>query len=177
MLDLTTKALPNTVTVAGKAFLINTDFRIWLRFEREIKLMPFIDTSYIFPEDKPQYVSIPELLEFARPKSELPRKMRNQSDEIALDFDIDSDLIFAAFMECYGIDLTEADMHWHKFLALVKGISDSCRLGKIMSYRVYEKQTDKSDPYEELQRAWRINPPYTFEEMQEIAKLTKAFEV
>lgn len=179
MLDLTQKALPNTVTVGGRAFPINTDFRTWLRFEREMKSANredfTFDASFIFPDEKPSFVPIPELLAFARPQNELPRRMPHQSDEIVLDYDLDSDLIYAAFRECYGIDLFKEDMHWHIFLALLRGISESCRLSKVMGYRVYEKRTDKTDPYEELQRAWRIMPEYTEEEMEQIAELENAF--
>ena len=39
MIDLTKKALPNTVTVDGTAFSIYTDFRLWMRFEIEAERM------------------------------------------------------------------------------------------------------------------------------------------
>ena len=36
MIDLTRKGLPDHVIVAGKSFLLNTDFREWLKFSKEI---------------------------------------------------------------------------------------------------------------------------------------------
>lgn len=33
MIDLTKKALPNTITVDGRAYSIYTDFRVWMQFE------------------------------------------------------------------------------------------------------------------------------------------------
>lgn len=53
MIDLTKKALPNTVTVDGKAYSIYTDFRVWIRFLEEAKKMTpkGIDVSYLFKND------------------------------------------------------------------------------------------------------------------------------
>lgn len=167
MLDLKTKALPNTVTVAGKAFLINTDFRVWLQFEKDVTTKKQFDAKYIFKDEYPEFVPIPELIKFARPPRLLPRAIGPGTDEIALDFEIDSDLIYAAFLETYNIDLLQADLHWHVFLALLNGISEETKLAKVMSYRLYQKPRPKHDPYEELKRAWRIEPPETDEQKQE----------
>lgn len=176
MLDLTCRALPNTVRVGGKAFLINTDYRIWVRFYRDIKTGQNFDASYIFPEDRPERLNIIELLDFARPKTMLPRQTR-RSDVIALDYDIDSDYIYAAFLQQYGIDLIDIEyLHWHKFMAMIYGLSDDTKLAKIMGYRCYEKSTNKNrDPYEELRRAWEIEPPQTAEEKADVEELLSAF--
>lgn len=50
-----------------------------------------------------------------KPDSEL-------TEDIPYDFEEDSGFIYAAFMQQYGIDLTEVDMHWFKFLALFKAL-------------------------------------------------------
>lgn len=158
MLDLTKKDLPDSVMVDGRSYFIKTDFRIWIQFERDFKTQKNFNCTYIFVDDFPPYVDITALLEFARPKKELPRPIRH-SDVISLDFDIDADYIYAAFMEQYGIDLFEVDLHWHKFLALLNGLNEEVTLSKIMSYRNYRKNTSKRDPYEELKKAWEIIPP------------------
>ena len=49
MIDLTKKALPNTVMVGGRAYSIYTDFRVWMRFEiavSKLKRGEKIDISY-----------------------------------------------------------------------------------------------------------------------------------
>lgn len=179
MIDLTKRALPDTVTVDGKAYSINTDFRCWLQFERDYKTSlatgePF-RTRYLFPEEEPQGDVSQPLIAFARPKNELPRPIGRQSDEIALDFDIDSDLIYSAFLETYGIDLLKAEMHYYIFLALLRGISENTKLAKVMSYRLYEKNESKHDYKEDLKRAWRIEPPRTAQEQADIDELERLF--
>ena len=121
MIDLTEKRLPNVIEINGSLYSIETDFRLWMRFEIEVgKLKPgeTMDVSYLFVEEMPACVSLNDLMGFARPKRVLPRSNGRNSDVIALDYELDSDLIVAAFLGQYGIDLTEVDnLHWHKFLA------------------------------------------------------------
>lgn len=157
MIDLTRKALPNTVTVDGKAFSINTDFRVWIRFEIDLaKRAQPIEVGYIFRSEIPKACSIEELLEFARPRDELPRIIGHGSGDPVIDYEYDSDYIYAAFRGQYGIDLLTEDMHWHVFLALIKGLNDSTRMREIMGYRSYSKDTKNVDQYERLKMAWRI---------------------
>lgn len=179
MIDLTAKSLPNTVRVGGRDFLINTDFRVWMRFEISLsKMKPndYVDVSYLFADEHPKYCNIPALLEFARPHNELPRAI-SHSKVIAYDFELDSDLIYAAFWGQYGIDLmTIEDLHWHKFLALFNGLNDSTKMKEVMQYRCYEKNSDKKkDIYEELRRAWEIERK-TLEEQKEIEEFSSLFE-
>lgn len=178
MIDLTKKALPNTVMVGGRAYSIYTDFRLWMRFEIAVSKLrrgETIDISYLFKNDMPSYCDLTELFVFSRPHSPLPRLV-SHSDVIALDYELDSDLIYAAFLEQYGIDLCEVDLHWHKFLALLGGLNDSTKLRKVMGYRCYERSDDKKDPYEELRRAWEIEPPMSEEEQAEIEEFSNLFK-
>lgn len=176
MLDLTAKALPNTVEVDGEAFFIKTDYRVWIRFLRDAKTGQPFDVSYIFENEMPSYISVESLLWFAKPSKELPRPIRH-SNAIALDYDLDADLIYSAFMEQYGIDLLDIEyLHWWKFIALLSGINEETKLGKVMGYRCYEKDNSKKDPYEELRKAWEIEPPMTQEEKEDAEELLRAFE-
>ena len=180
MIDLTKKALPNTVMVGGKAYSIYTDFRLWMRFEIAVSKLKFgekIDISYLFKNDRPDYCDLRELFVFSRPKFLLPRQI-SHSNVIAIDYEIDSDLIYSAFLGQYGIDLCEVEeLHWHKFLALIRGLNESTKLREVMGYRCYEKSTDKNkDVYEELRRAWEIEPPISFEEQAELDEFSNLFK-
>ncbi len=178
MMDLTKKSLPNTVRVGGRDFSIYTDFRLWMKFEiavSKLKRGEKIDVKYLFKNEYPKCCNLRELFVFSRPSSPLPRQMLH-SNVIALDYELDADLIYSAFLGQYGVDLMEVEeLHWHKFLALLKGLNESTKLREVMGYRCYEKNTDKDkDMYEELKRAWEII--YISEEEQaEIDKFSSLF--
>lgn len=178
MIDLTTKrGLPNVVWIDGCPYSIYTDFRLWMRFEIELeKLQPGfgLNVSYLFKNDKPPCCDITDLLTFCRPQSELPRNS-GHSNAVVLDYELDSDYIYAAFMSKYGIDLCDIEeLHWHKFLALFKGLKDE-KICDIMSYRCYEPSEEKKDVYAELKRAWEIER-ITPEQQAEIEKFSSYFD-
>lgn len=177
MIDLTKKGLPNAAWINGIPYSIYTDFRLWMRFEIEaskIKQGQNIDVSYLFKNDMPSHCDLSELFAFSRPVSVLPR-IGKHSDDIALDYEIDADYIYSAFMSQYNIDLIEVEeLHWHKFLALLKGLKEDEVISKIMSYRCYEKSDEKKNIYEELKYAWRIER-ISEEEQAEIDKFSNMF--
>lgn len=179
MMDLTQRALPNTVMVGGRAYSIYTDFRVWMRFEiavSKLKRGETIDIAYLFKNEHPAYCNLKELFTFSRPESPLPRSI-SHSNVIALDYELDADLIYAAFLGQYGIDLVEVEhLHWHKFLALLSGLNDSTRLREVMGYRCYERSNDKDrDIYEEMRRAWEIER-LSEEEQAEIDSFSSYFD-
>lgn len=172
------KALPNTVICNGKAFSVYTDFRVWMRFEIELihwKEGQEFRIDYLFKNDVPTSVDINDLLAFSRPPHELPRKI-NDSDAIIIDWEIDAELIYAAILGQYGIDLFEVqNLHWHKFLAMINGLNESTKLREVMQYRSYVKETGKNvDQYERLRAAWEIQR-LSQEEEEELDEFSKVF--
>lgn len=57
-----------------------------------------------------------------------------------LDFDCDSEYIYASFMLDYGIDLTESygKLSWKKFIALFEGLSERTKIREVMRIRSME---------------------------------------
>ena len=115
----------------------------------------FIALRLVFGDNVPEDINAAKdfLLWFYRggvPLSETEEKDENSDAEPYLesrrvyDFEYDSDYIFAAFMEQYGIDLSEARMHWWKFRALFRGLHD-CKITEIMGYRGAEITDDMPD--------------------------------
>lgn len=178
MMDLTKKGLPNVVVINGSPYSIYTDFRLWMRFEIEVGKLRAgenLDVSYLFKNKMPSYCDLRDLFAFSRPVSELPRQ-RKHSDVIALDYEIDAEYIYSAFLGQYGIDLVDIEeLHWHKFLALLKGLKEDEMLTKIMTYRCYEKSDEKKDIYEELRFAWQIER-ITDEDQAEREKFSSMFD-
>jgi len=103
-----------------------------------------------------------ELQKFYLNEQPLPRPGK-QSKVRGMDWLIDSEYIYAAFMQQYGIDLIAADLHWHSFLALFNGLMET-RLNEIMSTRYYIRPVKGAkDPMEEVYRekeelreAWKL---------------------
>ena len=172
------KALPNTVICNGRAFSVYTDYRIWMRFEIQLvnwKEGDSFPIEYLFKNDIPTSVDIADLLAFSRPYSELPRKMTDD-DVTVIDWEIDAELIYAAILGQYGIDLFDVkELHWHKFLAMIKGLNETTKLREVMQYRAYKREDSKNtDQYERLRSAWEIRK-LSAEEEQELEEFSKIF--
>ncbi len=162
MIDLIQKALPDTVEVGGEAFSIHTDFHTWMRFVVEFEYWDKkgeLDISYLFKNAVPAFRhqhDYNSIMQFAYPINIVPKG--DSSGKKILDYVVDSDYIYAAFYQQYGIDLMESDMHWHKFRALLNGICEGTKLHEIMGYRSYtgEKIKNQDDLYRRLRNSWEL---------------------
>ncbi len=52
-----------------------------------------------------------------------------------LSFEQDAEFIHADFLTAYGIDLAETELHWWKFLSLMKALPENTTMPKRMYYR------------------------------------------
>ena len=152
MIDLKKARLPESVEVDGSLYPINTSFKYFLRFvellaNKDIKPQDF---DFMYKSKKPQdrEKGLIALIQFSNPPQVIPRTDRSEesNSDKAVDYAIDADYIFAAFMERYGIDLTTSDMHWYKFQALFRGLHDT-KLNEIIGYRLWENTSGKRDEY------------------------------
>ena len=142
--------LPCTIEVCGKKYHINTDFRIWMRFEEllfEKNQSEAIAKAIVLcmKPDVPLKNELPPSLKetvkalcdfyFCRDKSEnTPRATCGKTKRI-YSFKHDSELIYAAFLQQYGIDLTSCNMHWWKFRALFSALSGDVKICSVMRIR------------------------------------------
>lgn len=163
MLDLFKVELPDAINVSGNLYKIKTDYKYWIRFSQCLKTGE--EFSFIFIDTPPveKFDEVTEqLMMFYNPKEELPRPVGKQSNEITLDYDIDADYIYSAFMEQYKIDLMDSKlkMHWWKFSALLKGLHNT-KLNEIMSYRCYDPndKTSYEQSMRDMKNQWRIPQP------------------
>ena len=178
MIDLSKKIdLPDSITVSGKSFRINTDYQFFVLFSSMCKhAHKYDEYNFLYrgaiPEDKE--AGFNGLLKFAKPARELPRDIGDEPDEILLDYEKDADLIYAAFWQQYGIDLKGKNLHlhWYKFLALLYGLKDT-KLNKIMEFRSYVPAETDGKEYKKFmlqQKAmWHIEKELSDEEKAAIA--------
>lgn len=151
--------MPQKYYRRGKYYAFHTDFREWLRFEALLTdgdvpqaYLAAIAIQLIYPEAAPPAkYAMRFLLWFYRCGEPLPINKNNggsgglTESRRAYDYEFDSDYIYAAFMEQYGIDLVDIPyFHWWKFRALFRGLHDT-RINKIMETRVTEITDDMSD--------------------------------
>lgn len=105
-MNLLYDALPDTVTVDGKAYRIYTDFRDWLRF-------------YDMQEDD----SISR-------RDKLLLMLEWYMDKPPAAY------VYAAFLSVYHMDLQQVEqMHWHLFLGLFDALPDETPIKQRMGYR------------------------------------------
>jgi len=61
---------------------------------------------------------------------------RREKKEPVLDFSFDGERIYAAFRQVYGVDLREEDLHWWKFMALLRCLPPECELMRVVRLRM-----------------------------------------
>ena len=163
MIDLKKAGLPESVEVEGSLYYIQTSFKYWLRFLELLEHKGIIpnDFDFMYKGIKPsnRENGLLALMSFCNPPSLLPRFQESENGEKAVDYIIDADYIYSAFLEQYSIDLISSDMHWYKFQALFKGLHDT-KLNEIIGYRLYEHTGGKKDSYvrqmEKLRSVWEL---------------------
>lgn len=96
----------------------------------------------------------------------------NQKEEgqKVFDFEQDAALIYAGFLQAYGIDLHKRKwrrMHWHTFMSLFSGLPEETRIMQIISIRA--KPLPKPTKYnaEERQQLMRLKAIYRLEVSEE----------
>ena len=107
----------------------------------------------------------------------IEKKANNVKTPKYFDFDFDSPYIFAAFMQTYGIDLTDTDMHWYKFKALFDALPADCQFSKIISYRGADitkiKDQSEKERIIKLQTIYAL--PRSLSESDKIAEVGRIF--
>ena len=146
--------LPDTVTVDGTRYRVDLDFRNVLRM---------IDA--LGREDM-----LPGAREYVALKCVMKRPPRNtgaaiaalremlfpggkmQSGEKMTDFVQDADLIRAAFLQAYGINLYRDRLHWLEFTGLLACLPTGSRYADILSIRA--RPMPKPTKYNGEERKW-----------------------
>lgn len=98
-------------------------------------------------------------------------KQKNNKKKI-YSYEHDSDLIYTAFLDQYGLDLNEINyLHWFKFKAMFEGLKSDNKLCEIMGYRAIDvskiKDKEKKKKYKKLQREYALPDDRTEEEKEQ----------
>lgn len=184
-MSLLTEKLPTELIICGKACPIETDFRVWIKFTQMLKskddlFSKVIQTfNLIFKKELPPNMgeALKAVMNFYSPSSKQEEKGKKPQGKSIYDYDYDSEMIAAAFMQQYGINLSECDMHWHMFRAYFDNLSDETRFIKVLGYRsvnlssIKDKQMKKH--YAQMKALYKL--PDTRTESQKEEALNNSF--
>lgn len=182
LIDLTQRALPSTVNVGGRAFEIETDFRKWIEFGKLAKegAVGYDMLCDMFVGEAPPVNMLDGIIEgllgFYTAASSTPHSGFADGNDNVSDLCEDGEYIFASFMAQYGIDLTETDMHWHKFKALLNCLRDT-KYNDIIAYRAYRKTSESYDTsMMRLREMWSLEQVLSDEEQEKMDEFESLFD-
>lgn len=158
--------LPDRVTVGGRKYRFDPDFRNILRMMETLGRDDLIPAARDWlalrcvmrhpPRRNTREVldAVRELLFPARRKEDGPRLMS---------FEQDADLIRAAFRQAYGIDLYRDRLHWLEFSALLSALPEGSRYSEVVGVRA--RPMPAATKYNQSERDWlaRVKAAYALE--------------
>lgn len=104
-------------------------------------------------------------IEFDRKGNPLPVQKEQKQ---VIDFEKDTDYIFASFQQAYNINLykEQGKLHWHEFKALLNGLPSDTMMQRIIQIRLWEPS--KGDSPETKQAMRELQKTYSLgEEVEE----------
>lgn len=145
--------LPNSVTVNGKRIKLD------LSWQNVLKMLDALSEEHLFPEAREYRAmkcvckhpkdgmcsAVLELLGFGQDKQERQR---------ITDLDQDADMIRAAFMQTYGINLYRDKLHWFEFTAFLSCIPEGSKYAEVLSIRA--RPIPEANKYNAKEREWLV---------------------
>lgn len=127
--NILTDALPEHITIYEDEYPVHTSFKNWLKISELLKEPTGKNIgkalSLCYKEKLPPNLpsSILGMMHFYN-RGALTSAPQGEKKEPVVSFSQDADVIFAAFRQVYGIDLTKEDLHWYTFCALFSSLSE-----------------------------------------------------
>lgn len=148
-MNLLVDTLPETVTILDTEYQVRTSFRDCLRI-----MLAFEPDSGLTNQEKLRvllkglYFEIPNGVEEAIKQANWFLNGGEESEDHdgprVYSLSKDAGMIFAAFKQVHGIDLSTADLHWWQFLALFQAvIANENAFGSLVTLR-YRLKTGKA---------------------------------
>jgi len=183
-------SLPESICIDGIYYTVNTDFRIWIRvgeiisspeqniFDKITSILSLCYKDTLPPSFKKAFEGILTFYQCGKVR----KNNTLEKTKPVIDFIEDSDMISAAFLHDYNIDLWSASMHWWKFNALLSALSEDNRLLKIIGYRTINindiKDKEQKKFYRKMKSVYSLPDKRTQEEKESdmLEKLNSIFE-
>ncbi len=180
--------LPTAVEVGGKTYDIPTDFRTVIRMEMfmtdtqledtdkllQILLLFFTGVELLPDKVEQAIIAIMNFYRCGKENAIQESAGVNRRTQI-YSFEHDAPYIYAAFLEQYGVDLTqEPYLHWWRFKAMFDSLSDKTQFVKIMGYRSMVITNDMTPQQKEFYR--RMQKTYAIPVSKTEREKTNALE-
>lgn len=176
--------LPRYVYIKNEKFIINTDYRIFVKFEEQMqdintKKAIYDALSSFYPafsqicKNNMLNEAIDQFIWFYKcGKIDKNKKSSNNSknQQQVFSYDYDANLIYGAFLIYARIDLNKY-LHWWKFKAIWSSLPSDCEFNKIKSYRAYN---GKDKDILELKEAYKL--PLTEKEIKKEIQANQIYE-
>lgn len=182
--------LPTSFVINNKTYEFNCGFRESIIFTLMMQDDSLTEEEKILGALKLYYPIIPKDTEKAlekiywfyskgnveedNKKVKQGKRIFKRNNKKAYDFEVDSDLIFTAFMSQYNINLNKENLHWWEFMALFNSLNDDNEIVKIMNYRTIDLTSieDKKERkmYADLQKYYSLEDRISKEEQELLNK-------
>lgn len=146
--------LPDSVTAGGKTYRVDLDYRNVLR------MIDVLGREEMLPSAR-EYVALRCVMK-RPPKNAGPvlAALRDvlfsadsePAEQKLTDFEQDADLIRAAFLQAFGINLWRDRVHWLEFTGLLGALPEGSRYADILGIRA--RPMPKPTKYNAEERAW-----------------------
>lgn len=149
--------LPDGVTVDGKHYKLNFDFRNVLKMLEALAMEGLMD-------DARDYLALKCLTKHPRNVTKVLKAVRDtlslfpdthQRGEKITSFEQDAGLIRTAFRQEYGIDLFRDHLHWLEFTELLQNLPGGNRYEEVLGIRA--RPLPSATQYNQKEREWLIN--------------------
>ena len=166
-----TERLPDAVTVNGKRFRCDFDFR------NVLNMMEVLENKKIIYEAR-KYVALKCVMR------RVPRDANAALKAVAetlfkreegpkngkkpvISFRQDADMIRAAFLQAYGIDLWTARLHYLRFTELLSNLPENCRYSEVINIRAREIPAPTKYNAKERENLMRLKIQYAIHMTEE----------
>ena len=146
--------LPDSITVLGKRYKLDLDFRNVLRMMEVMARDDLIPTARDYlalrcvmkrpPKHTGPMIDALRALLFPERKHGDGKRLTS--------FDQDADLIRAAFRQAYGIDLYRDRLHWMEFQTLLAALPEGSRYSEVLGIRA--RPMPAATKYNQAEREW-----------------------
>lgn len=147
--------LPESVTVDGKTYALDLDFRNVLLLMETLARDDLIPGAKAYRALKCVMQRPPKnagrVLEEVK-KILFPDNRKQKEHKKLTDFDQDADLIRAAFMQAYHINLFRDRLHWLEFTCYLSGLPEGSRYCDILGIRA--RPMPAPTKYNQEEREW-----------------------